>query len=151
MVIGEETVVPRGIQQGITPKDPEELKREEKRIPDQNPPLHEPGTPSIPAESEDEEPPRSLREFPLPEDIESMLAGDAEGEPIIEAPIDPEPEIDEEVPGRVRSGPPQPPIDPEIEMPIQPEPDRSPGAPPDGPPGFPTPDTPDPDPTQGRQ
>jgi hypothetical protein len=150
MVIGEETVVPRGIQKGITPKDPEELKREEKRIPDQNPPLHEPGTPTMPAESDEDEEPRLARDFPLPEDIEAMLAGDAEGEPIVEGPIDPEPEIDEERPGRTHSGPQQPPIDPEIEMPIQPEPDRSPGAPPDGPPGFPGPDDPEPRPVQSR-
>lgn len=161
MVIGEDTVVPGGVQKGITPKNPEELKREEKRIPHQNPPLDEPGTPSIPGTSEPEEPDQRrdvrgalpMAEFPLPEDIEWALAGDPEGEPIIEGPITPEPEIDELGPDRdVRAPLPReaPVIDPEGELSITPEPDRSPGAPPAGPPGFPTPDTPEPDPAGHR-
>lgn len=46
--------------------DPEVLEKEEKRIPDQNPPLKEPATASLPGENE--------------------------GEPRIEAPIEPEPD-----------------------------------------------------------
>lgn len=106
MVIGEDSVVPRGVSKAIT--DPEVLKREEKRIPDQNPPLHEPGTASLPGALDDE--------------------------PVLDAPIEPEPEIDQVDVSRepqVRE-PPQhvvPAVDPEGEAGISPEPDRSPGAP----------------------
>lgn len=159
MVITEDTIVPGAVQTSITPRDPEEQKRGERRIPDRNAPFHEPGTPAIPGASEvpavgGERKVLPLRDFPLPEDIEWALAGDAEGEPIIEEPITPEPEIDQLGPECDVTTPPTswelPVIDPEGELSITPEPDRSPGSLPDGPPGFPTPDTPDPQPVDDR-
>ena len=106
--------------------DPEKLKKEEKRISDQNPPLHEPTTASLPES-----------DIPDPGEGAWGLADDAEGEPVIDAPIEPEPEIDQvdvsrEPEARLPGKNPQVPIvDPEGETGITPEPDRSPGAPSD--------------------
>lgn len=127
MVIGEDK---RGVGEATDP----ELRNDEKRIPDQNPPLHEPGPPWLPASRREEEQPRRYvpGDIDVPGDIHWALPDEAEGEPIIEAPVDPEPEIDQVDVSKEQS-PGKPTnfriIDPEGEMGTNPEPDRSPGVP----------------------
>ena len=134
MVIGEDTVVPGGVRKEIV-SDPEVLKKEEKRLPDQNPPLHEPGTASTPVHSDHDEK-REARILAIGDGYDHDWEVPDDGDPVIEAPIEPEPEIDQvdvskekgaEAPGKPSN---RPVMDPEGEMGINPEPDRSPGAPP---------------------